>query len=306
MVKLQAQIEEIRDRLADRSAERRYAALKEVAGPDVVAALRERLLTICRGDGWGPNRSEAARALAFLWPDPEVQDAYRLCLDAEPYVANTVVELLGARLDGAARTLLSESYQRAQNAKTRYSILQAFCTTSLAVTVDFVRSVASHRDEDERVRALSLSLLSRSNDPALKDVFVAGLTDGSQRVRATAIEALSAICGPEELLRLLPPYLEDANNRVRANAIVALLRTGYRVAEAALREMVHHTSQLFRSSAAWVLGELGPDAPVVLELDSLAQDRDPVVRERARASAQRLALRLSLADISRSSQPVGA
>ncbi|MBI3890122.1 MAG: HEAT repeat domain-containing protein [Candidatus Wallbacteria bacterium] len=93
------------------------------------------------------------------------------------------------------------------------------------------------------------------------------------------------------MLELLPPYLDDKSNRVRANALIPLLRSGYRMAECTLREMVVHTSNFFRSSAAYVLGEMAPTTQVVNQLDSLARDEDPTVRTRALASVERLGLR---------------
>ncbi len=285
---------DILEKLADGAAERRYSALKELTERDVVVQLRDQLVDVCLCDCWGPNRSEGARALNLLWPDRDVREAFRVCLEAEPYVANTVVELLAGWMDDEAIALLRTRFTTAENAKMRYSILQAFCKAGQGRIVEFVLGTRCYLDEDERIRALSLSLLARSAEPLLKSLYVARLKDESQRVRATAVEALSAICSPEEILSLLPPCLEDTSNRVQANALIPLLRSGYRLAEARLREMISHTSRLFRSSAAYVLGEMPPSSQVALHLDQLVQDQDPDVRSRARVSAERLALRRSL------------
>ncbi|MBI3890123.1 MAG: HEAT repeat domain-containing protein [Candidatus Wallbacteria bacterium] len=152
-----------------------------------VFALKTRLLEICLHDNWGPNRSEAGRALAALWPDADVKRAFASCLDAEPYVANTIVEILALRLDADAIELLQQRFASAQNAKLRYSILQAFCGTRDCLACEFVLAARTHQDEDERVRALSVSLLARAANPELKKLFVALLKDDSQRVRAGAI-----------------------------------------------------------------------------------------------------------------------
>ncbi|MBI4865427.1 MAG: HEAT repeat domain-containing protein [Candidatus Wallbacteria bacterium] len=298
-------IHDIGEKLAEDIAEVRYSALRELAVLEHVFVLKPRLLEICLYDSWGPNRSEAVRALAALWPDADVKQAFAACLDAEPYVANTVVEILALRLDSEAIELLHQRFRSAQNAKLRYSILQAFCNARECIARDFVLNARGHVDEDERVRALSLSLLARTGDLALKDLFVARLKDDSQRVRAGAIEALSEICSPEELLELLPPYLDDSSNRVRANAMIPLLKAGYRIAESRLRDMVAHTCNLFRSSAAYVLGEMAPTVQVVSHLDDLARDADPVVRNRALASVERLGLRPPPAGATPASQSIG-
>jgi HEAT repeat protein len=287
-------VRDILEKLADGAAERRYSALKELTDRALILQLRDQLVDVCLCDCWGPNRSEGARALNLLWPDRDVREAFRVCLEAEPYVANTVVELLAGWMDEEAIHLLRTRYRTAENAKMRYSILQAFCKAAQGQIVEFVLGMQSYLDEDERIRALSLSLLARSADPLLKSLYVARLKDESQRVRATAVEALSAICGPEEILSLLPPCLEDTSNRVQANALIPLLRSGYRLAEARLREMISHTSRLFRSSAAYVLGEMPPSSQVTLQLDRLVRDQDPDVRYRAMVSAERLAQRLAL------------
>lgn len=289
--------QELWDKLTEETAEIRYAALKELNNPREIAELKPRLLEIGLRDAWGPNRSEAVRALGVLWPDREVREAFCVCLDAEAYVANTVVETLAARMDGDAVELLRGRFVSAENAKLRYSILQAFCGAPGAMARLFVLDSASHADDDERIRALSLSLLARLSDPELKPLFVAKLEDPSQRVRAGAIEALSAICTPDEILELLPPYLEDSSNRVQANALIPLLKAGYKLAESKLLEMAAHTSNFFRSSAAYVLGEILPTGRVVSQLEHLVRDRDPAVRSRALASRERQADRASGADL---------
>jgi len=283
---------DLEERLRGGVAEIRYAGLKDLSDPDQIRRIEDLLVAICLEDPWGPNRSEAARALGTLWPASSVRKAYEACLQAEPYVANSVLGILGEKMDAAAVCFLGGQFAEAENARLRYSILQSFCGAPEPVMQAFVLESGACEDEDERVRALGVSLLSRANNGTLKSLFLARLKDESQRVRAGAVEALSGICGPLELLELLPPYLEDSSNRVQANALVPLLKAGSLSAWHKLCEMVNHTCGIFRSSAAYVLGELIPTPSVTLHLSSLAKDRDPAVRTRALASAQRLSLTL--------------
>lgn len=275
-------------RLTDASAEDCYCSLKEIDCADAARMAESVLLRICKEDEWGPNRAEAACALRHLWPAEEVQEAYETLFDDNPHVANSVIEILAGIMDRPAVRMLKVQYLSTDNPRLRYSILQAFRASPAERVGDFVLAVESYEDEDPYVRALTLSLLGETRDRRFLEIYRGCLCDEEERVRAGAVEALSGICTEEELIQMLPEYLNDESNRVRANVLVPLLKAGYRAAERSLREMVEHTSWLFRSSAAYVLGQVEPTPEAMKGLLQLTNDADSLVRSRAVASVASL------------------
>lgn len=107
--------------------------------------------------------------------------------------------------------------------------------------------------------------------------------DCNPYIRARGVEVLG-----EELVnekdctvveRLLVPFLEDKNNRVRANAVKALYSHNKELAMRTLRKMVQDRDSWMRLSAAWVLGEIGgPEATKILL--TLIEDPDYKVQKR--------------------------
>jgi hypothetical protein len=76
------------------------------------------------------------------------------------------------------------------------------------------------------------------------------------RVRANAIEAVRLVDTPATRA-LLRSLLSDPNNRVAGNALLALYRLGEKEAVQLLIAMASLEDQLFRATAAWVMGETG-------------------------------------------------
>jgi HEAT repeat protein len=112
------------------------------------------------------------------------------------------------------------------------------------------------------------------------------LTESDPRVRANALEALWGVDTPEARA-LLHFAASDASNRVIGNALLGLYYLGDC---AALEEMVKlstHESNLFRASAAWVMGETG-DVRFSDVVRRLLLEPEPVVRKRALAALGRI------------------
>ena len=77
-----------------------------------------------------------------------------------------------------------------------------------------------------------------------------------ERLNDVAVAGGRALPGDEKFTHLMP-RLEDPSPRVRANALRGLILLGVKQAEPLLHEMAHHQNARYRSSAAWVLGEVG-------------------------------------------------
>ena len=87
------------------------------------------------------------------------------------------------------------------------------------------------------------------------------LNDPKPRIRAKGIEIIDAQLvreneDPEVAARILKPFLEDNDNRVRANSIKILFRYKPEEAVASALEMTKSPDKWMRVSGAWVFGEM--------------------------------------------------
>jgi hypothetical protein len=105
------------------------------------------------------------------------------------------------------------------------------------------------------------------------------LSDTDPRIRANALEALWNV-DTAEARELLETLVHDPNNRVAGNALLGLYRLGDTRAIPEILNLAGHPSPLFRSTAAWVMGEIG-DPRFTDALGSLLRESDAVVRKRA-------------------------
>ncbi|MEM7622791.1 MAG: HEAT repeat domain-containing protein [Planctomycetota bacterium] len=162
----------------------------------------------------------------------------------------------------------------------------------------------------ERIAATATGMLHLLRAPAASDAIHAGLFHADDRVRANAVESAGRLGSRAGAAR--PALIElkhDANHRVRANAVRALLtpevgrpRTKLyeSAAVASLIEMIEDVRPLTRAAGLWAservlgsggrarIGEAWRDiAARVVEISST--DSDPRSRMRARRTALRLA-----------------
>lgn len=108
------------------------------------------------------------------------------------------------------------------------------------------------------------------------------LSESDPRVRANAVESLWGVDTPEART-LLNFAASDSNNRVVGNAMLGLYYAGEAAVLAEIAKMAAHESALFRSTAAWVMGETG-DPRFTDALRRLISESDPTVRKRAFAA----------------------
>jgi len=108
------------------------------------------------------------------------------------------------------------------------------------------------------------------------------------RARADGVELIeSTIDDPEVGERLLKPFLEDGESRVRANARKALYKFNKEKAMVLLTEMCKSDDQWMRLSGAWALGEIGSPAAAEILL-SLLTDPWEFVKNRAAKSLEKI------------------
>ena len=112
------------------------------------------------------------------------------------------------------------------------------------------------------------------------------LAEADPRIRANAIEAIWGV-DTEESRALLAAAVRDSNNRVAGNALVALHRIGDCAAIPELLKMASHEAALFRSTAAWAMGQTG-DPRFAPALARLMCDESTAVRSRALSALARV------------------
>ncbi len=116
------------------------------------------------------------------------------------------------------------------------------------------------------------------------------IEDPNPLIRAKGVEVIEAELVEEKdsevAERLLAPFLQDENNRVRANAAKAMYKYKPDVALKVLREMIDAADKWMRVSAVWALGEIGSDDGAQILLD-LRDDPEYHVRRRVYKSLQK-------------------
>lgn len=123
------------------------------------------------------------------------------------------------------------------------------------------------------------------------------LNDPKPRIRAKGIEIIDAQLiredeDPEVVERILKQFLEDKDNRVRANAVKVLYRYKPDKAIKIIKNMINSKDKWMRVSAAWVLGELEGTPEEVEILLSNLNDEDYHFKRRVIKSLLKLSEKL--------------
>lgn len=112
------------------------------------------------------------------------------------------------------------------------------------------------------------------------------LQQADQRVRANALEAIWGLRTPAAVA-LLESCIRDDNNRVAGNALIGLHAVAAPGVEDAARAMAADPRPAFRSTAAWVMGQMG-DRQLIPQLETLVRDEKRSVRSTALRALIRL------------------
>ena len=139
------------------------------------------------------------------------------------------------------------------------------------------------------VSAAALALADEASTTGAKhaDLIRAALDHQDDRVAANAVESASRL-EPDLAIALIEPKTSSRHNRIRANAILGLLRQGAPDAAGQLHAMLSDPEPLQRVSAIWVATR----SRAVDEIRTLrrlaGEDRVPELRTRAAAAARLL------------------
>lgn len=115
-----------------------------------------------------------------------------------------------------------------------------------------------HKDKNKKVRATLLTALGNLEEAEnLPIILKFGLNDNDPHVRASTIEAISKLKIPfEKVSEIIIKKLDDPNNRVVANACLALWKLGDLSAMEHITKLVKNPDKWFRASASYILGQI--------------------------------------------------
>ncbi len=107
----------------------------------------------------------------------------------------------------------------------------------------------------------------------------------NSHVRAKGVEVLEAqLIGDnqdsETAEQLLAPFLDDNNNRVKANAVKALYRYNRKKSMEMIEEMVLSKDKWFRMSGVWIMGEVEALEGISLLLNVVSTEKEEKVKKR--------------------------
>ena len=166
-------------------------------------------------------------------------------------------------------------------------------------TAPRLMEILAEISDGSRILPAMMRLMRHSN-PSIRSKAVLTIGRGGQsiqwlkgrmaqadpRIRANAIEAIWSV-NSREAQTLLGSALTDANNRVLGNALLGLYRLGDCSVIREIVLMASHETSVFRSTAAWVMGET--DDPRFTEtLVRMLVEPDTTVRKLAFTALRRV------------------
>ncbi|MFZ2961090.1 MAG: HEAT repeat domain-containing protein [Candidatus Ozemobacteraceae bacterium] len=159
------------------------------------------------------------------------------------------------------------------------TILKLLCRMKEHESIPFLAEQFT-KDTDLRRKAQMVNFLSMFKSVTLVNIFDEGLKSHDARLKANAIEAFGELELPQrEIAARISPYLEDPNNRIRANAILALARSESERTRPKIVLMVSSDDVQLRRSAAFILGQISSDGNEELA-EKLIGDASDDVRRR--------------------------
>jgi HEAT repeat protein len=145
-------------------------------------------------------------------------------------------------------------------------------------------------DADPRVRAEALDKLRSVNDPRAQEMLIEGLTDPDIRVKVRAIDLLGAQQATAAVpLMTQQLFLRETQAVVKLHIVAALGRIGdSRGTLPIVGYLKEASDDQTRGTAVFALGEIGdPHATDVL-VQTVTNDRNPMVRKLAQESLEKI------------------
>jgi len=111
------------------------------------------------------------------------------------------------------------------------------------------------QDRNEKIRATAVNLLGRIVGPEDQELVLSLLNDKDKRVRANTVEALEAV-GNKKLVPILLRFRKDPNNRIRGNVLKTLFTLGFTDIEDDVLSMLQNADNFMRASGLWVVSKI--------------------------------------------------
>lgn len=173
------------------------------------------------------------------------------------------------------------------NPDAQYRVRALRIITTLGLSTSFAEQIYPlSYDPHPEVRSTAVAALGQLPNPTSRRIVQRALIDPDQRVQANAVEAAEE--GGHVAADLLLPKLASNDNRVRANAVKALLRLGVREAAETLLRMLQDPDRRQRVSALWLIEKMGLFTLASRVIAMAAADQDADVRARASTIRARL------------------
>jgi len=145
-------------------------------------------------------------------------------------------------------------------------------------------------DADPRVRAEALDKLRNVNDPKAQEILLEGLTDSDIRVKIRAIDILGAqqatLAVPLMTQQL---FLRETQPVVKLHIVAALGRIGdSRGTLPIVGYLKEATDESARGTAVFALGEIGDPHATDILVQTVSNDKNPMVRKLAQESLEKI------------------
>ena len=145
-------------------------------------------------------------------------------------------------------------------------------------------------DADPRVRAEALDKLRHVNDPKAQEILIQGLTDPDIRVKIRAIDILGAqqatLAVPLMTQQL---FLRETQAVVKLHIVAALGRIGdSRGTLPVVGYLKQAPDDSARGTAVFALGEIGDPHATDILVQTVSNDRNPMVRKLAQESLEKI------------------
>jgi HEAT repeat protein len=145
-------------------------------------------------------------------------------------------------------------------------------------------------DADPRVRAEALDKLRSVNDPRAQEMLIEGLTDPDIRVKVRAIDLLGAQQATAAVpLMTQQLFLRETQAVVKLHIVAALGRIGdSRGTLPIVGYLKEASDDQTRGTAVFALGEIGDPHATDILVQTVTNDRNPMVRKLAQESLEKI------------------
>lgn len=172
--------------------------------------------------------------------------------DLAPDVRKKLGSLMGSLNPEIIKEISKDIFSKDENRR-----LRAVQTLGLFKKNPQIRTLLAKlvTDGDVKIRATAVNLLGKIIGPNDQDIILSLLKDKDKRVRANTVEALESL-GNKRMSPILLRFRKDPNNRIRGNVLKALYSLGNTGIEPDLMNMLESDDNFMKASALWVISQV--------------------------------------------------